>query len=99
MLVAHVEDLFPGSSHVRSHDMGSASDIEVWDFAAASGFTIVSKDSDFHQRSFLLGHPPKVVWLRLGNCTTSDVLQLIRDQAVEIKSFGEDVESSFLALS
>ncbi|MFN2406960.1 MAG: hypothetical protein ABR594_12965 [Pyrinomonadaceae bacterium] len=27
----------------------------------------MSKDSDMHQRSFLLGAPPKVVWVRLGN--------------------------------
>jgi predicted nuclease of predicted toxin-antitoxin system len=25
---------------------------------------IVSKDSDMHQRSFVFGHPPKVIWVR-----------------------------------
>jgi predicted nuclease of predicted toxin-antitoxin system len=33
----------------------------------------VSKDTDFHQRSFLFGGPPKVVWIRLGNCSTEDI--------------------------
>lgn len=37
----------------------------VWAYAAEHAaehrFVIVSKDADFHQRSFVLGHPPKVV--------------------------------------
>ena len=39
---------FPGSVHVRSVGLASASDQEVWDFAKAEGLTIVSKDADFH---------------------------------------------------
>ena len=31
-----------------------------------------------HQRGFLFGAPPKVVWVRLGNCSTSDVVDLSR---------------------
>jgi predicted nuclease of predicted toxin-antitoxin system len=40
---------------------------EVWSYAREHGFAILSKDSDFHQRSLLYGHPPKVVWVRKGN--------------------------------
>ncbi len=79
--------------------MASAPDTSVWDFAASEGFAIVSKDSDFHQRSFLLGHPPKIVWLRLGNCTTVDVVKLLRSRAGAIEAFGSDEDSSFLVLS
>ena len=67
-LVARLEDLFPGSTHVKAEGMDEAPDIEVWLFAKQQGFTIVSKDSDFQQRSLLFGAPPKVVWLRVGNC-------------------------------
>jgi predicted nuclease of predicted toxin-antitoxin system len=38
-----------------------ASDAVVWQYAAQQGFAIVTKDADFHQRSFLFGHPPKVI--------------------------------------
>ncbi|NLT70435.1 MAG: DUF5615 family PIN-like protein [Verrucomicrobiaceae bacterium] len=53
-LVGHLADLFPGSTHVKSLGMMSADDVAIWNYAAQNGFTIVSKDSDFQQRSLLL---------------------------------------------
>jgi predicted nuclease of predicted toxin-antitoxin system len=50
----------------------------VWESAKQHDFMIVSKDSDFHQRSFVFGFPPKVIWVQLGNCTTTEVEQVIR---------------------
>jgi predicted nuclease of predicted toxin-antitoxin system len=90
---------FPGSVHVSSVGLGSASDQEVWNFASAEGFTIVSKDADFHQMSFLRGAPPKVVWIRQGNCTTADIANLLRRHAAAIVAFEQDLESAFLAIS
>ena len=60
-----LEDIFPESLHVREIGFNEAQDIEIWEYAKADGFAIVSKDTDFQQRSLLLGHPPKVVWLRV----------------------------------
>ena len=72
-LVGHLADLFPASEHVRNVNLHEADDRMVWEYARANGFAIVSKDEDFHQLSFLYGAPPKVVWVRLGNCTTTDI--------------------------
>lgn len=55
-------DYFPGSLHVRDCGLRGFPDSEVWEYARISGFSIISKDSDFQQRSVLYGHPPKVVW-------------------------------------
>ncbi len=77
-LIERLADVFPGSQHVRQVSLERATDQMVWDYAAAHGFTIVSKDSGFHQRSFVYGHPPKVIWLRLSNYTTDDVERLLR---------------------
>jgi predicted nuclease of predicted toxin-antitoxin system len=98
-LVDAVADLFPDSAHVRSLDLHKASDAGVWDYAKEHGFAIVSKDSDFHQRSFLHGAPPKVIWVRLGNCTTRDVEDLLRTRSEAIVSFGGDPEAAFLVLN
>ncbi len=67
--------------------MHEAGDDEIWEYARVHGFTVVSKDSDFDERSALLGHPPKVVWLRCGNQTTARIEQLIRLRLNEIRSF------------
>ena len=32
-----------------------------------SGLVIVSKDTDFRERSYVEGFPPKVIWLDVGN--------------------------------
>jgi predicted nuclease of predicted toxin-antitoxin system len=89
---------FPASEHVRNLGMAAAPDPAVWSYAASNGFTIVSKDSDFQQRATLLGFPPKVIWLRLGNCPTSDVIDLIRKHLKDVESFLNDPYASFLAL-
>ncbi|MBI4872772.1 MAG: DUF5615 family PIN-like protein [Candidatus Riflebacteria bacterium] len=97
-LASQLRGLYPGSSHVREVGLEAADDESVWRYAAAGGFTIVSKDDDFHQRSFLRGAPPKVIWVRLGNCTTQDVAALLRAQHSALLRFEVDPEAAFLAL-
>ncbi len=97
-LIARLADAYPDAQHVRVVGLASATDDTVWRFAAANGFTIVSKDSDFHQRSLTLGPPPKVVWLRIGNASTKDIESLLRRRHAAIQGFGEDREGAFLTL-
>ena len=98
-LVVAVSDLFPRSVHVRDVDLHSASDQSVWEFARVHGFAIVSKDADFRQRSFLFGAPPKVVWIRRGNCTTEDIEALLRSYHEWIEAFNGNSEEVFLSLA
>ena len=98
-VVAPLFEAFPECAHVRDFNLQRADDGAIWDFAKNNGFTIVSKDEDFHQRSFLHGHPPKVVWLRLGNCSTDQVVTAIRRNAQHLATFEADPEASFLIVS
>lgn len=86
-LVARLSDLFAGSIHVRDLGMASAGDLEIWRHAEVAGFTIVSKDGDFHQMSLLYGAPPKVVWLRVGNASTHEITQLMRSRFDAMDAF------------
>ncbi len=90
---------YPHSDHVRDLGMKSAPDTEVWNYARSNGFTIVSKDSDFHQRSLLHGFPPKVIWVRLGNCTTAAVATVLREHLDDVEEFDSDPNATFLVLS
>jgi predicted nuclease of predicted toxin-antitoxin system len=98
-LLVELDDVFSGSRHVVAEGLQSAGDIEVWNHAAREGLVIVTKDADFHQRAFLLGAPPKVVWLRLGNCTTDEAARILRARAGEIRAFVLDADAAFLELS
>jgi predicted nuclease of predicted toxin-antitoxin system len=95
-LVGRLADLFPASEHVRNVNLHEVDDRPVWEYARANGFAIVSKDEDLHQLSFLYGAPPKVVWVRLGNCTTADIEQAVRRHQTDSLNFDANEEGAFL---
>jgi len=91
-------DIYPDSIHVRDVGMREATDSEIWEYAKRNGFVIVSKDSDFQQRSLLFGHPPKFIWLRVGNCPVKPIEELLRKHSVAIHTFEQDAVRSHLML-
>ena len=91
-------DVYPGSAHVHHCRLGSADDAAIWQYARDNGFTIVSKDSDFQERSILRGYPPKIVWLRASNCTSAEIESLLRAALPAITKFIEEDEESCLIL-
>jgi len=98
-IVPQILDLFPASAHVKSFGLERTDDGIIWTFARDLGFTIVSKDSDFHQRSLLFGAPPKFIFLRAGNCSTDHIVALLCNQVLLISSFLEDSDASVLVLA
>ena len=99
LLIESICDLYPGSSHVEDCELLHAPDNQVWRFALENGFTIVTKDSDFSETSVLQGCPPKVIWLRIGNCATSQALHVLRDNFELIQHFIKAEQESCLAIS
>lgn len=94
-----LRDVFPDTLHVRDAGLESADDLAVWEYAKTNSLVLVSKDSDFRQLSFTFGHPPKIVWVRRGNCTTSEIARILRDNYEDLFAFNLDEEGSFLAIS
>ena len=97
-LIPRISETFPESSHVALLDLGDATDDEIWRYAIDHGFAILLEDEDFHQRALVSAPPPKVIWVRLGNCTTSDIEQAIQNGHDTIMAFLEDETASFLTL-
>jgi predicted nuclease of predicted toxin-antitoxin system len=97
-LVGELVDVFPGSVHVSEAGLDQALDRAVWEYARANNLVLVSKDADFGELGLLLGFPPKVVWIRRGNCTTHDIVDLLRDNRETIDALAQGDESSVLAV-
>jgi predicted nuclease of predicted toxin-antitoxin system len=97
-LVAALADIYPNSAHVRDVELEGSPDSAIWEHAAAGGFLLVTKDDDFHRLSVLCGFPPKVAWIRLGNCSTADIAQLLRTRHEQIVAFAAHDEAAFIAL-
>lgn len=89
-LADELEDLFPRSNHVFLLGLHKASDEEIWDYARINGFTIITQDSDFNERSLVYGYPPKVIWLRTGNVSTKYIKRVLRRHHKDILLFEKD---------
>jgi len=89
-LVRDLADIFPGSEHVGGLGLGRASDRAIWERAREDGFVIVSKDNDFQQMSFVFGPPPKVIWIRRGNCSVRESARILRTNSARIHEFASD---------
>jgi predicted nuclease of predicted toxin-antitoxin system len=97
-LVKSLADLFPDSVHVKDFGMEQADDRLIWERAKQDDLIIVSKDSDFYQRALLFGHPPKVIWIKRGNCPTKQVEFILRGHFDRIEQFNDDTQSGCLIL-
>ncbi len=98
-MVAALADVFPDSAHVDRIGLGGGSDDEVWLYAKNNEFMLVSKDSDFYEKSILYGHPPKVIWIRRGNCTNRQIQLLLRNKVEVITEFYQNHDVSFISIT
>lgn len=95
-LCDQLADLFPHSSQTGVLGLGRADDLTVWEAARKGDFVLVTQDSDFAEIAALRGAPPKVIWLRCGNQSTSFFVDLLRRRAAAIAAFQADVLTACL---
>jgi predicted nuclease of predicted toxin-antitoxin system len=97
-LVARLRDLFPQSEHIFVLSLDRASDVEIREYARREDLVIVTKDADFSDLCVLKGFPPKIVWIRRGNCSTKDLEQLLRVHHSDIEALKTDPMNGVLTL-
>jgi len=78
--------------------MQKAPDLEIWNYAKEHGYTIITKDTDFYQRSVYFGHPPKIIWLKIGNSSVKEIEEYIRSNSISINTFFQKEIESLLVL-
>jgi predicted nuclease of predicted toxin-antitoxin system len=97
-LVTRLADLFPDSTHVFALGLDRASDVEIREFAHQEALVIVTKDVDFSDLCLLKGFPPKVIWIRRGNCSVNQLEQLLREHFEQIEVLEVDQFNGVLTL-
>lgn len=97
-LTTRLADLFPGTIHVRDVGLKAADDAAIWEHARGVDAIILTKDEDLHARALLLGHPPKVIRICLGNCSTGQIESLLRWRLKDITAFIQDEDAACLEL-
>ncbi|WP_198805765.1 DUF5615 family PIN-like protein [Leptolyngbya sp. BL0902] len=98
-IIYRIADLYPNSAYVKTLGLINTDDAIIWEYAKTNDFAIISKDSDFHQRSLLYGHPPKFVYLRIGNCSTSKIIKILRENFDVMTQFSHSERESLLILT
>jgi predicted nuclease of predicted toxin-antitoxin system len=98
-IIPKIRDIYPNSSHVKILQLISTNDSLIWEYAKINDFTIVSKDADFYQRSLVYGHPPKFIYLRVGNCSTSRIISILKTEFNTIAQFIDSELESILFLN
>jgi len=71
------------SSYILSMD--SMSDLDIYQKAKEAGnVIIISKDADFSELIIRLGAPPKLINLKIGNCSNQMLWELIKPRINDI---------------
>jgi len=86
-VVQQINNIFQEAKHVKDFELQFASDQQIWAFAKANEFSIVTFDSDFYDLTTLKGHPPKIIWLRIGNTSSLNLAIVITKHQLIIHSF------------
>ena len=97
-LVRRLADVYPNSTHVAEVGLDRSLDWEVWEYARQHDCIIVTKDVDFSEFSLLQGFPPKVIWIRRGNCSTQNIETILRENFDPIKMMNADADTGILEL-
>ena len=97
-LIEKLNDLFPNSTHVMLENLDESDDTEIWNFAKEGGYVIITKDSDYSDLNILLDHPPKVIWLRVGNSRVEQVENIVRNNIDALNEFFKNSDMGLIEL-
>ncbi len=89
---------YQNSIHCKSIQPLPKNDIDIWNHAKENNFVIVTFDEDFYEWMLLNGFPPKIIWIRTGNTSTSAIAEIINNKSSEIKNFLSNEEVGILEL-
>ncbi len=86
-IINQLKEFYPEAKQVRLLGLENASDSTIWEYAKEHNYTIVTFDADFYELSNIKGHPPKIIWLRVGNTTTKSIAEILVSKHTEIVDF------------
>ncbi len=84
--------------HVSDFSLQNSNDIDIWNFAERNGYAILTYDADYFDLSIINGHPPKVIWVRVGNLSTKQLTDILQEQINEIIYFLNDESTSCIEI-
>ena len=94
-VIKNLKTLIPEGRQFRELGLENASDYQIWLYAKNNEFAIITFDADFYDLVTLYGHPPKLIWLRMGNTSTQNLVKFIEQHFDLISAFLTDENDKF----
>lgn len=82
------------AEHINRVDLRIASDRTIWQYAARTGATLITKDEDFVAFAGQERSGPQVVWIRIGNISNDALWRAIDpllDEIIQALNAGERI--------
>jgi predicted nuclease of predicted toxin-antitoxin system len=90
-IISRISNILPDCVHVKTVNLIDANDFQIFMYARKAGFDVViTQDEDFNLLQIEHGIPPKIIWLRTGNCSTALLANVILDNKETIHNFLAD---------
>ncbi len=98
-LIPRIQASFPETVHVKDLGLINFKDFRIFQYARQNQFVaVLTLDEDFYNIQLEHGAPPKVVWIRTGNCSTAMLASVILQNAELIQNFLHDEQLDCLEL-
>lgn len=98
-IIPHITHLFSEVAHVRSLGWTDFPNILIFRNAKQQEFdTILTLDEDFENIILENSPPPKILWLRVRNCSTIHLAEIIINKIEIINEFLNDKELDCLEI-
>lgn len=89
---------FPGAIHVSTVDMLCAPDHEIWEYAKANDFTIITKEDGFLAIAQRNGPPPKLIMIELGKRSNLEIATRLEASSVELAELAANTKAGIIKL-
>jgi predicted nuclease of predicted toxin-antitoxin system len=74
------------ASHLIERNALRTPDKTIWQWAAAQQQVLLTKDTDFYERSLLYGKPPQVLLVSVGNCSNDDLFGILATSWLRVEA-------------
>ena len=96
-LLKKISKLYPKADQVKGLGLENSTDLQLWKYAKKNGYSLVTFDADYLDIANLRGHPPKIIWLRVGNTSTENLAKLFIEKYSVIQDFISNPDNKEIA--
>lgn len=87
-IIPFLAEYFDTLTHVREIGLMNSDDYQIFMYARETKYdAILTLDEDFQHHILIHNAPPKVIWLRVGNCSTKHLANVIIQNIGDINTF------------